>query len=82
MIRDIDVQQLSCVDLDDHQHTESLEGRRDHGQEITGHDGLGMITYIRLTIVDRHAVVPAGVRACTCGRYVVRFGYQASVRIH
>ena len=45
MIRDLDVHQLSCSELNDYEHIEALKRRRDHGQEITGNDRLGVISH-------------------------------------
>lgn len=43
VIRDMDVQQLSCSEFDDDKHIETFERRGDHRQEITGNDHLGVI---------------------------------------
>ncbi len=45
VIRDMDVQQLSCAEFYDDQHIKTLERRGDHSQEITGHDRLGVISH-------------------------------------
>ncbi len=45
MVRDIDMEKLTRSQLNDHKHIEALEGRSNDGQEITGHNRVGVIVY-------------------------------------
>jgi len=38
MVRDVEVEKLTCSELDDHEDVETLERRGDHDQEIAGYN--------------------------------------------